>query len=72
MLNTLVNKLSIHNGLQSVLFVGSEEHGPLRALVNVHFMHKGVMVKLSDILLNDAQRQELAERQHFYKIVEVL
>lgn len=29
------------------------------------------MVKLSVVLLNDAQRQELAARQHFYKIVDV-
>ena len=35
MLNTLVNKLSIHRGLQSVLFVATDEHGPLQPLVDM-------------------------------------
>jgi len=34
MLNTLVNKLSIHNVLQSALFVPSVVYDPLQTLVN--------------------------------------
>ena len=42
MLNTLVNKLSIHNGLQSVLFVPSVVKNPLKAHVNGRIVYKGV------------------------------
>ena len=41
MLNTLVNKLSIHNVLQSALFVPSVAESPQRALVNDSIAHDG-------------------------------
>ena len=42
MLNTLVYNNSVHNGLQSVLFVPRDEHGPLRTLTNTNFEHMGL------------------------------
>ena len=41
MLNTLVNKLSIHNVLQSALFVPSVVKSPLKAHVVAIFLHMG-------------------------------
>jgi hypothetical protein len=42
MVNTLVNKSTIHNGLQSFLFVGRDEHGPLRTHRYRFIVYKGV------------------------------
>ena len=43
MLNTLVNKLSIHNVLQSALFVPRDVHDPLRALESNFLFGMGLM-----------------------------
>lgn len=42
MLSILANNRFVHKGLQSVLFVATHVHEPLRTLVNRHVVYKGV------------------------------
>ena len=45
MVNTLVHVYPIHKGSQWAVFVASDVSDPLQTLVDVNFMHKGVMVQ---------------------------
>lgn len=45
------------------VYMGSEEHGPLRALVNVYFMHKGVMVKPLCIMRSRLGKQRKSQKK---------